>query len=281
MATSQLSRTFNYTRTSFAARTPLHFGPQLLELGRFSDFILKGAARLGRVNFMIEIVLLDFNGVIIDDEPIQWRAYQQAFAPEGLTLTEEEYNACFGMDDHAFIRNAYARVGRTVGQAKLIEVMEHKTATHREMISGDLPLFPGVETFIRGLRRRFGIGLVSMARRVEIDYVLERAQLVDAFDAIVSAEDVQAHKPSPECYLLGLQRVAPVIHKKGNPTPPPRNCAVIEDTPAGIQSALNAGMHAIGVSNSVSAEELRSAGAEVVFPNLNDANAETVYSLFR
>lgn len=230
---------------------------------------------------MIEIVLLDFNGVIINDEPIQWRAYQQAFAPEGLTLTEAEYKDCFGMDDRAFIRHAYARVRQTVDEAKLVEVMDHKTAAHREMISGELPLFPGVETFIRGLRRRFGVGLVSMARRVEIDYVLERAGLADAFDAIVSAEDVKAHKPSPECYLLGLQRVAPVIHKHGKPTPPPRGCAVIEDTPAGIQSGINAGMRAIGVSNSVSPQELRAAGAEVVFPNLADANAETIYSLFR
>ena len=205
----------------------------------------------------------------------------QAFAAEGLTLTEEEYNACFGMDDRAFIRAAYARAGRAADEAAQFAVMERKTAAHREMIAGELPLFPGVVTFIRGLRRRFGVGLVSMARRVEIDHILERAGLADAFDAIVSAEDVTAHKPDPQCYLLGLERAAHVVHKKGNPKPPPRRCAVIEDTPAGIQAALNAKMRAIGVANTVTPAELRAAGAEAVLHTLADANAETIYSLFR
>lgn len=230
---------------------------------------------------MIEIVLLDFNGVIIDDEPIQFRAYQQAFAPEGLSLTQADYNACFGMDDRAFVLDAYRRAGRTCDETKLSELIELKTAAHREAIADELPLFPGVVTFIKGLKDKFGVGLVSMARRVEIDYVLERAGLTDAFDAIVSAEDVTAHKPNPECYLLGLQRAAYVVHRKGNPTPPPSRCAVIEDTPAGIQAAVNAKMRAIGITNSVSAEELRAAGAEMVMRDLRDCNAGTLASLFR
>lgn len=230
---------------------------------------------------MIEIVLLDFNGVIIDDEPIQFRAYQQVLAPEGLSLTQEEYNACFGMDDRAFVRHAYQRAGRAVDDAKLAALIELKTASHREAIADALPLFPGVETFIKGLKNKFAVGLVSMARRVEIDYVLERAGLTDAFDAIVSAEDVTAHKPDPQCYLLGLQRAAPVVHRKGNPTPPPSRCAVIEDSPAGIQAAVNAKMRAIGITNSVSAEELRAAGAEMVMRDIRDCNAGTLASLFR
>jgi beta-phosphoglucomutase-like phosphatase (HAD superfamily) len=120
-----------------------------------------------------------------------------------------------------------------------------------------------------------------MARRVEIDHVLQRAGLADAFDAIVSAEDVAEHKPSPQCYLLGLQRTAPAIHKLGKQTPPPRGCAIIEDTPQGIQAGVNAKMRTIGVSNTVAPEELRAAGAEVVWKTLADANADTVYSLFR
>jgi HAD superfamily hydrolase (TIGR01509 family) len=230
---------------------------------------------------MIEIVLLDFNGVIINDEPIQCKAYQQILATEGITLTEQDYYGCMGMDDLTFLRAAYQRAGQTPEAGKLVELMERKTAAHREMVAEELPLFPGVETFVRGLRSHFGVGLVSMARRVEIDYVLERAGLADAFDAIVSAEDVKAHKPDPQCYLLGLERVAPAAHKKGNPTPPPQRCVVIEDSLPGIRGALNAKMRAVGVPNTVSAQELRAAGAEAVFPTLADANAGTIYSLFR
>lgn len=257
--------------------------PSVREAARIerSFTILLFVSQYGFFEPMIEIVLLDFNGVIINDEPIQFRAYQQIFAAEGLSLTQEEYNASFGMDDRAFLRAAYTRAGRALEEAKLQELMENKTAQHRAMIAGELPLFPGVVTFVKGLRRRFAVGLVSMARRVEIDHVLARAGLADAFDAIVSAEDVTAHKPDPQCYLLGLQRAAHVVHRRGDPTPPPHRCAVIEDTPAGIQAAVNAKMRPIGVANTVSADELRAAGAEAVAHDLSDWNAGTIYSLFR
>jgi HAD superfamily hydrolase (TIGR01509 family) len=222
---------------------------------------------------MIEIVLLDFNGVIINDEPIHFQAYRKTFEPEGLNITQEEYDASFGMNDRALIRAAYARAGIALDTDKLEALVARKTDIYKELLAGEVPLFPGVETFIKGLRRHFGVGLVSMAQRVEIDHVLARVGLADAFDAIVSADDVDSHKPDPACYLLGRERTAHAIHKKGNPTPPPQSCAVIEDTPAGVQAGVNAKMRVIGLANTVPPAALRAAGAEAVFHTLADCNA--------
>ena len=148
---------------------------------------------------MIQAVFFDFNGVIVDDEPLQMEAYKEVLGREGLTVTEEDYYGSLGMDDRAFVRAAFGRAKRELTDEVLGRVIEAKTAAHRKLLEGELPLFPGVVTLIKALKRQHSLGLVSMARRTEIDHVLERAALKSYFDAVVSAEDVAANKPDPSC----------------------------------------------------------------------------------
>src|SRR5215204_4474509 len=144
---------------------------------------------------MIQAVFFDFNGVIIDDEPLQLKVYQEVLGREGLTVTEADYFGSLGMDDRAFVRAAYERAETELTDEVLGRLLEAKTAAHRKLLEGELPLFPGVVTFVKALSRQYSLGLISMARRTEIDHVLERANLSGYFDAVVSAEDVTACKP--------------------------------------------------------------------------------------
>src|SRR5918997_1682259 len=98
---------------------------------------------------MIQAVFFDFNGVIIDDEPLQMKAYQEVLGREGLTVTEADYYGSLGMDDRAFVRAAYERAGRELDEETLARLIEGKTAAHRKLLEGELPLFPGVVTFIK------------------------------------------------------------------------------------------------------------------------------------
>ncbi|MDQ3907001.1 MAG: HAD family phosphatase [Acidobacteriota bacterium] len=141
---------------------------------------------------MIRAILFDFNGVIIDDEPLQLAAYQEVLGAEGVALSESDYYSCLGMDDATFARAAFERAGREATDEQLRGVIERKTEKHRELIREDLPLFPGVVTFVKSCARQWPLALASMARRTEIDHVLERAGLAQSFSAIVSAEDVRA-----------------------------------------------------------------------------------------
>jgi HAD superfamily hydrolase (TIGR01509 family) len=229
---------------------------------------------------MIKAILFDFNGVIIDDEPIQMKAYQVALQTEGINLTEEEYYSALGMDDKAFVRTAFARAGRELTEDKLGAIIESKTEKHRKMIEGELPLFPGAVNFIKAASRRYALGLVSMARRVEIDHVLERAGLRNAFDAVVSAENVGNHKPNPECFNLGFKRVDQKLTAAGEFPIIRSQCLVIEDAPPGIAGAKAANMKALGVTNTVSARELREAGADIVISSLADLSVDAVHHLF-
>ncbi len=229
---------------------------------------------------MIKAILMDFNGVIIDDEPIQMKAYQEIFAKEDIGLTEDEYYLCMGMDDKTFIEAAYERSGKKPEGNKILEIMQAKTNRWREMIASEIPLFDGIENFVRKMAVEFELGIVSMATRAEIEFVLEQTDLAKSFSAIVSAEDVTVCKPDPQCYRAGF-RLIDAAHTRKNHLPITHGeCLVIEDSPQGIMAARNADLMALGVTNTVTADELRDAGADAVAKNLNDWAPESIRRVF-
>jgi HAD superfamily hydrolase (TIGR01509 family) len=224
---------------------------------------------------------MDFNGVVIDDEAIQMRAYQEILAHEGIVLTDEDYYSSLGMDDKTFVAAAFKRSGKAAPETnKILEITLAKTSKWREVVADSAPLFEGVENFIRKMSEELTLGIVSMAKREEIAYILERTGLSDCFAIIVSAENVRNCKPDPECYregfrLIDLARIAkghlPMIHAE---------CLVIEDSPPGVIAGKRAGLPVLGVTNTVSADELRGSGAYSVAKNLDDWMPESVRLVF-
>lgn len=228
---------------------------------------------------MIQAIFFDFNGVIIDDERIQMTAYQQVLKPHGVELTESQYFAALGMDDRTFIRTALERAGKySVETAKAVQ--DEKSVVHRKLIEAELPLFPGVVTFLKSAARHLSLGMVSMADQNEISYVLDRANLRKLFSIIVTADDVDVCKPDPTCYNRGLEKLNEVRREARLLPLLPRECLIVEDSPPGIQSGKAAGMRTLGVTNTVSAPELRAAGAEVVTASLADWNVDAVRRVF-
>ena len=228
---------------------------------------------------MIKAILFDFNGVIINDERLQMTAYQQVLRGHGIELTEAQYFAALGMDDRTFVRTALERAGKLTVET-VAAVLQAKSEVHRKMIEDELPLFPGVVTFLKASARHFSLGLVSMADKNEIGYVFDRAGLRKLFSVIVSADDVSVCKPDPACYQLGLEklneqrleaRLLPLLA---------RECLVVEDSPPGIQSGKSAGMRTLAVTNTVTEAELRSVGADVVTATLADWNVDAVKHVF-
>lgn len=229
---------------------------------------------------MIQAIFFDFNGVIIIDEQIHLVAYREILSAEGVELTDADYYGSLGMDDIAFVRAAYARVNQPLTDEVAHDVIKREHARHRELIAKELPVPSGVVAFIKSASRHFDLGIVSMAVRSEINHVLDLAGIADEFAVVVSAEPGLKHKPAPDCYERALdllnqerraQRRLPLLAKE---------CLVIEDAPPGIQAARTAGMRTIGVTSTVTAEQLRAAGAEIVTSNLSDWNADAVHHLF-
>jgi len=224
---------------------------------------------------MIKAIFFDFNGVIIDDEPIQLKAYQEILRGHEIDLTEEWYMSALGMDDRTFVKAMFERAKKPLTDPVLETVLDAKTDLHREMIA-ELPLFPGVLTFLKATSREFSLGLVSMANKVEVGYVFERANLAPLFSVVVTAEDASVCKPAPDCYLAGLLKLNDKRQHERKLPLLASECLAIEDSPPGIQSARAAGMRTLGITNTVSEMALRIAGADVVTASLADWTVDAV-----
>ena len=229
---------------------------------------------------MIKAILMDFNGIIINDEPLQMQAYKEILQGEDINLTEEEYYSSLGMDDKTFVEAVYKRAGKEILPEKGIEITNAKTAKWREMIDAEIPLFGDVENFVRKMEKDFAVGIVSMARREEIEYILEKIGLRDCFSIIVSSEDVSNCKPNPECYRKGFGLIDAVRTRRGGNPIVHEDCLVIEDSPQGIRAGKSAGLKTLGITNTVSADKLREAGADAVSKSLADWMPDSIRRVF-
>ena len=229
---------------------------------------------------MIKAILMDFNGVIIDDEPIQFKAYQEILKGEDIDLTDEIYYAAMGMDDKTFVENVYNLAGKKPEGNKVLEIVQAKTQKWHDVISSEIPIFDGVENFIRKMEKDFALGIVSMAKREEIEYVLEQTGLRGCIKTIISAEDVTNCKPDPEVFIKGFREIDAARTAMGRNPIVHGECVVIEDSAAGVMGAKKAGMKTLGITNTVSEAVLREAGADAVSKNLDDWMPDSFHLVF-
>ncbi len=229
---------------------------------------------------MIRAILFDFNGVIIDDEPLQMKAYTEIFNEENVSMTEADYYKCMGMDDKTFINANFQRVGIEISTEKINEISTRKTESWRKLVEKEIPVFDGVKNFVKIVENDFSLGVVSMAKCEEIEYILERLGLRDSFSVIVSSEDTKFCKPNPECYNLGFKKIDTLLTQKGGHPLTRIECLVIEDSPQGVQAGKAAGMKTLGITNTVSADELRNIGANSVTKSLADWMPSSINRVF-
>lgn len=212
---------------------------------------------------MTEVVLFDFNGVLVDDEPQHCEALQRVLADEGLTLSREQYYAHYlGMDDRTGFAEAFRRANRTLTTALMDHLVARKSQVYLQLIEASLRMVPGAPQFVHDAARRFRLGIVSGALRREIDHVLGQSGLADRFEIIIASDDVSRSKPDPAPYLaahraFSRQRAIAV-----------EQCVVIEDSLHGLDAARAAGMPCVMLTTSYPAPKLEALGAARVWGSL-------------
>jgi HAD superfamily hydrolase (TIGR01509 family) len=211
---------------------------------------------------MLGAVIFDFNGIIVDDEPIHLRLFQRVFAEEGIDLDEATYYQRYlGFDDRGAFLAGFHDHGRAVGSAKLQALIARKADYYREAIRNHVAIFPGVRALVQDLARQVPLAVASGALRQEIETILQTANLLNYFHAIVSAEDVQQGKPEPEIFIKALAALNGANDSASAIAP--INCVVIEDSKEGVRGARRAGMKCLAVTNSHPPELLQEADAIV------------------
>ncbi|SNB45569.1 HAD family phosphatase [Geobacter sp. DSM 9736] len=222
---------------------------------------------------MLAAVIFDFDGIIVDTEPIHYRAFQEVLVPLGLGYPWTDYlDRYIGFDDRDAFREAFRARGESLSEDHLYQLIGEKARAFNRVISSGVEPYPGVVELILSLVETVPVALCSGALRSDIAPILQQLKLTNAFGVIVTADDVPTSKPDPASYRLALQRL---ISRFPDSSISAESSIAIEDTPAGIASARGAGLQVLGVTNSYPADKLSGACkvvetlAGIDYPELN------------
>ena len=145
----------------------------------------------------LRAVVFDFDGVIVDSEPLHFRSLRDALLGEGVEITREEYwDHLLAYDDRSSIRLAFERRGERPDPQRLERVQRAKVERFAELIP-EVPVFPGAREVVGALGCELPLAIASGARREEIEAILEGIGLRDAFREIVGAQRRHRHQARP------------------------------------------------------------------------------------
>jgi len=218
----------------------------------------------------LRAVLFDFDGVIVNSEPLHFLAFHDVLKAEHIDLTEDEYyREMIGFDDKGAFRHIYRTRGVKLEPKVFLRLLTRKSEVMMDLIQQRrYSALPGVSEFVRSLWRDYPLAICSGALREEIEVMLEGISLRDCFKVIVAAEDVTAGKPDPQGYLLTAERLSQRIGRKL----PPSECLVVEDAPTVIRRAKEVGFATLAVANTYPVQKLGE--ADFVVPSLRPEDVQ-------
>jgi HAD superfamily hydrolase (TIGR01509 family) len=205
-------------------------------------------------------VVFDMDGLLLDTELLWHRAEVELFARHGAEFSWDDKMAVIG-SSFDFTADYFAdRLGlpRERGAGLVDEMVALMHDNLRQQVEGR----PGAVELVERLRGRTRLGLASNSPRHLVDTALATARIADAFDAIVTSDDVEQSKPAPDLYLLACERLGVL----------PADALALEDSPSGIAAAKAAGLTCIAVPQFA---ETDVSAADRVIDSLEELLAET------
>jgi len=216
---------------------------------------------------MIEAVVFDLDGVIVDSEPVWEQVRRQVVAEHGGRWAPDAQRRIMGMSTGEWATYLSQDLG--VGlppDTVAATVIEGMRARYREGV----PLMPGAADAVRTLAGRWPLGLASSSPPALIDAVLDGAGLRECFTVALSTEQVERGKPAPDIYLAVTARLGR----------PPGDCAAVEDSTNGLLSAAAAGLRVIAVPHPrYPPEPAALHKAKVVLTSLEELTVQTITDL--
>jgi beta-phosphoglucomutase len=217
--------------------------------------------------FMLSAVIFDFDGVIVDSEPIHYQAFQAVLDSGGKEFSWEEYREHYlGFDDRDVFRKLFESGQETLAKIDLDRLIAAKAKAFQLIFQhATVKPFPGVVDLIRDLSGKIPIALCSGGRLADILPILRMLEIENAFKVIVTAEDTLMSKPDPAPYLLAIRNLGLADAARA---------IAIEDSMAGISSAKNAGLNVLAVTNSRDSAQLP--GSHVTTTSLENINRRSL-----
>jgi HAD superfamily hydrolase (TIGR01509 family) len=205
---------------------------------------------------VLRALIFDFDGIIVDSEPLIFNLTQEMAALEGWTVSADEYYRDYlALDDRGIIEHLYLTHGRRVDLARRDELVAWKAQRYQGIIRDGLPPLPGAVEFIRRVAADYPLAIASGSLLVEIGHLLAELGLREKFCVLATADDCQRSKPDPEVYLLALSRLRALPQFREQPLEA-RECLAVEDAPLGVVAARTAGLKCLALAHSRPPAEL-------------------------
>jgi beta-phosphoglucomutase len=222
----------------------------------------------------LQALILDFDGVIADSEPLHLRAFQRMLAAHGLALSADQYYSQYlGYDDFGMLEALARDRGLGWSGPELVALVAEKGIHLQTMLQSSAVLFPGAAEFIRRSAAEVPVAIASGAMKHEIVQVIDAAGLASCITLVVAAGDTPESKPSPAPYRLAFEG----LRERTGLDLDPRRSVAVEDSRWGLASASGAGLRCVGVTSSYPAEELP--GAELIVGGLADLTLDMLHQL--
>lgn len=208
----------------------------------------------------VRAVVFDFDGVLVDSEPMHEEAILRAVRPRGWTFTRERFVAeIVGRGDERAMHTIAAWHGHVLAPGEADALLAAKRSEMDGLIrAGRFAVQPGAVELVQAAAAKRPVAVCSGSRRAVVAPMLEKIGLAPVFRTLVTADDVERPKPHPDGYALACGRLGVA----------PGEAVAIEDTPTGVAAARAAGMRVVAIACTVPAEALRE--ADEVVPTIRD-----------
>jgi HAD superfamily hydrolase (TIGR01509 family) len=227
---------------------------------------------------LLRAIIFDFDGILVDSEPLLMKLFQEMAAREGWLLSEEEYFRDYlALDDRGVIERLWRSHGRSLSLARRDELLAWKARAYEKIIQDGLPPIPGALEFVQSAAQHFPLAIASGSLQAEIEHLLQKLDLREKFAVLAAADDCARSKPDPEIYLNALRRLQE-LPQLTEPRLEAGQCLAIEDAPLGVVAAQAAGMKCLALAHSRPQAELQH--ADWVAREFADVDLKTLCAAF-
>lgn len=214
---------------------------------------------------MLKGLLFDMDGVLVNNLDIHRQAFAEFFRRYGVERTFDELNRHFGRGNDDIMGELMPR--EIVERVGIRELGNQKEAIYREIYAPTITPQAGLVEFLkksheRGLRSAVG----SSGFRANVDFVLDKCNIRQYFEAAVAGDEVTRCKPDPEIYLTAAKHLGLK----------PEECIVFEDAEAGIEAGKRAGMKVVALATTFDRSFLEKTEADYIIDDFRGLEIETL-----
>lgn len=186
---------------------------------------------------MINAVIFDMDGLLVDSEPVWYRARIDVAQQYGRTWTATDQHAQAGVHTDVWVGALYDKLDGQLSREQVFEEIISRMVGYYE--AGEVPILPGADEALATCSARYRVGLASGSPKRLIDACLTGADWSGYFEDLISSDELAHGKPAPDVYLELMRRMGLDA----------ASSAVVEDSGAGIKSGKAAGTRVVAVPN--------------------------------